>query len=105
MITMRESSKQKVSHISAVTLIFPENNPAIFFCDMKDEGYIFPWSLIMTGGNWVGEDAKDDKNPSDTATREIMDELTLFPKQQRSIEADLLFGGGSDDFTRPRSCV
>ena len=102
---MRESSKQKVSHISAVTLIFPENNPTIFFCDLKDEGYIFPWSLIMTGGNWVGDEARTDKNPNDTAVREIMEELTLTPTQQRGVDADLLFGGGSGDFTRPRPLI
>ena len=102
---MTASSRQNASHIAAVTLIFPEDDQTVFFCDLKDEGYIFPWSLIMTGGNWVGEGARADKNPNDTAAREIMEELTLTPKQQRGVEADLLFGGGSEDFTRPRPLI
>lgn len=86
---MSESAKVAVSHLSAVALVYPQSNPAWLFLDHKDKGYPnFPNRLCPIGGNWVGEAAKQDKNPWATLAREIMEELVILEGVEQTVSAE-----------------
>jgi hypothetical protein len=75
-----------VNNLSAVGIIFNEDDPWRFFIDMKDGGLpILPflWTLYLIGGNWIGASAKNDASPLATFRREFVDEFGL-----RTIDRD-----------------
>ena len=86
-------TKEKVSNIAGVMIIFRAKNPAEIFIEVKDDGYPlkrFRRCLCPIGGNWIGERAKGDRNPLDTARREINEELTLERMIASTLELKLL---------------
>lgn len=77
---MDSTGKQPIRSISAVGIIYHEDNPAEVFFEMKDETHpdtTARGKLCPIGGNWLGPEAAADRGPFDTLAREIREELSL----------------------------
>lgn len=87
-------SKQRIAGISSAALMFRAANPAQIFLEMKDDTYplkMMRRKLFFIGGNWIGEDAKEDQGPLDTVRREIFEEISL--KRQTHDPSELVLMG------------
>lgn len=85
--------KTKVNNIASVGIIYRKTNPSEIFIEKKDAGYpikLFRNCLCPIGGNWIGKEAKQDKNPLETFRREIAEELNPINPTASNFELRLL---------------
>ncbi|KKU52685.1 MAG: hypothetical protein A3H69_02415 [Candidatus Sungbacteria bacterium RIFCSPLOWO2_02_FULL_47_9] len=85
--------RKDITNICSVGIIYNSSNPRQVFLDVKNSIYpvkIFRNMLCPIGGNWIGEDAKADRNTRDTFLRELEEELSLDKKIISTAEAGLL---------------
>ena len=83
----------RVNSIASVGIIFRRTNPLQIFLERKDEGYPVKavcGLLSLIGGNWIGDDARGDKNTLDTFLREAREELSLDTSTPDMLELSLL---------------
>jgi hypothetical protein len=86
--------KQKINNISAVGIIYREADPRWIFIEMKTADYprrVFASRGLIIGGNWIGDLAKNDRNPKDTLVRELGEEISFAKPVQNFTEFNLLF--------------
>lgn len=82
-----------VNNISSVTIIARAAKRNQIFIEVKDDGYplrVFRRCLCPIGGNWIGQAARQDRNPLDTVRREINEELSLDKRTASMLELSLL---------------
>lgn len=73
-------AKVVIGNISATVIVYRGRNPSEVFMEVKDHGYPFPnfkGRYCIIGGNWVGNNARADKNPRETMCREVREEITF----------------------------
>lgn len=99
---------REIGHISASGVIYPASDPRTIFVEFRGGRYpvrAFQNSLNCLGGNWIGDDAKNDHSPRDTFLREIGAELS-FEKTPQSrdelVALNLLEQGAS---YRATACI
>ncbi len=81
--------KRRITNISAVGIIYPEYDPSQIFIEMKDDGHpikLVRHQLCPIGGNWIGDAAKNDRNPLATFRRELHEELSFDHPMRNSVE-------------------
>ncbi len=69
-----------ITNLSSAAIIYRRADPSQVFLEVKDNGH--PVKLVhgqycFIGGNWIGENAKYDRNWRDTLNREVLEELTF----------------------------
>lgn len=85
--------KIRVNNICGVGIIYRKKNPSEIFIEIKDDGYpqkLMRRKLCTIGGNWIGEQAKADRNPHCTYERELREELSFSRPIRNSVELALL---------------
>ena len=73
-------TRRVVNNVSSVFIIARRKDPGDIFIEVKDDGYpmaFFRRQLCLIGGNWIGDSAKGDQNPMDTAKRELSEEMSF----------------------------
>lgn len=98
------TGKIAVNNMSAVGIIYNATNPLQIFIEAKTSDYpvkAFAGMLLCIGGNYMGTNAKDDKNPHDTYVREIHEELSFDKPAQRTTELSDLVGTRTIAYTVP----
>lgn len=100
--------KEKIDSISAVGIIVKASDPSQIFLEVKDDGYprvVFRRTLCFIGGNWIGENAKNDKNTFETFTQEVNEELTLTGALATAVESEALHEVKAVAYTTPRNPI
>jgi len=86
--------KRSVSNMASTVIIYQESNPSNIFLEMKDDTHpikLVRGQLCTVGGNWIGDNAKNDRNPLHTLEREI-DEEWVFTRPMRDGKELFLLG-------------
>lgn len=86
-------SKMSVSHMAGACIIFRASNPAHIFLTIKDDSHPIKLArrqLCLIGGNWIGDNAKQDMNTFDTFKRELAEELSFVRPVRDSVKLNLL---------------
>lgn len=89
----RPTQKTRVNNLASVGIIYRRSNPSEIFIEKKDASYpikLFRNCLCPIGGNWIGSEAKRDKNPLQTFKREIKEELNPTNSTASNLELRLL---------------
>ncbi len=88
-----QKAKLLINNISACGIIYRKKNPSQIFIEIKDDGH--PLALVRRqlcpiGGNWIGPNAKSDRNPTWTYRREVAEELSFLHPIRNATELTLL---------------
>jgi len=86
-------NKPRINHITSVGIIYSKDDPSRVFLEMKDTRYpiiLFRNQLFLIGGNWIGEESKDDTSPLDTLRREVYEEFSFENSRQSMDEFNAL---------------
>lgn len=83
--------KIKVFNCASVVIIYNRDYPSNIFLQQKDPGLpnIFgqDQALCPFGGNWLGDEAVDDRGPYETLCRELKEEL--WPKREVCVSSEV----------------
>lgn len=94
-------NRRAITNIVGCGIIYPAFEPTKLFIEVKDDGLplrVFRRGLCPIGGNWIGEHARNDKNPFGTFSREVAEELTLERSAASTLELGLLGQKPEEDF-------
>ncbi|TSC72513.1 MAG: hypothetical protein G01um101470_323 [Parcubacteria group bacterium Gr01-1014_70] len=87
--------KEIITNIVGVGIICRAENPSEIFLEIKGDGYLviaYRRHLCLIGGNWVGEVACNDENPTQTFLREFQEEISFDTAEDDPQERFALFG-------------
>ena len=85
--------KRSVNGLAAAGIIYRAKNPSQIFIEVKDDGHPIKHArrkMCFIGGNWIGENAKEDKSPYDTYHRELNEEISFERPMRNSLDYVLL---------------
>ncbi|MDD2731748.1 MAG: hypothetical protein PHI53_00970 [Candidatus Pacebacteria bacterium] len=93
--------KKRIANISSVGIIFRAANPAEIFIEVKDDTHpikLVRRQLCPIGGNWIGDNAKNDRDTFDTFKREVEEEISFDRPIRDSVELNLLGASEANAF-------
>ena len=93
--------KRKVNGLASVGIIYRAKNPSQIFIEIKDDGHPIKHARrkgCFIGGNWIGENAKEDKRPYHTYRRELREEISFDRPMRNSLDYVLLGVASEESF-------
>lgn len=84
---------RSITHIAAIGVIYRESDPRQILMEIKDDGHRRPSArrgLSFIGGNWSGDEAKNDQNPHETFCRNVERELAFTHQRETPVKLEEL---------------